>query len=311
MTVVIPTRGRPDLLVRALGSVARQTYRDWEAVVVVDGPDEQTEAALSPLTDLPLRVIVNPRQLGGGESRNVGVRAALGQWIAFLDDDDEWLPEKLELQLSDLRRREGEIVGISQLITRSPRGDFVGPKRAPGPSEPISEYLFVRNGLFKGGGRVQTSTIVAPREFLLRVPFDADLPRYQETDWILRAAAVVPIVMTMTPLSIWYVEEARDSVTSSFAGDWRFSLRWIRERRHLMTKRAYGSLVLVRVGDLAAAAREPRGGVAAWREAWKHGRPSMRDVAIFVGKWLLSPRLRGRLRGRLAADRPAPGRSAR
>ncbi len=307
VSVVIPTRARPELLKRALRSVSEQTFRDYEVVVVVDGPDSRTEGVLSE-TDEPLvRVIVNPEPMGGGEARNIGVRAATGRWIAFLDDDDEWMPHKLERQLGDLLPVTNErVVGMSQLITRSPTGDYIGPKQAPRRGEPLSEYLFVRSGWFKGGGRVQTSTLLVPRDVMIEIPFDSGLPRYQETDWILRVAASgARIMMTMEPLSIWYVEDGRATITSSFAGDWRFALDWIRERRHLMTSRAYGSLMLIRVGGLAAAVREPRGALAAWREAWRHGSPSARDVAIFAGKWMLTPRIRSFLRSRLAADRPS------
>jgi glycosyltransferase involved in cell wall biosynthesis len=304
VSVVIPTRSRPELLRRSLTSVAAQTHPALDVVVVVDGPDAETERLLSGWSERPLTVVVNERPLGGGEARNVGVRTAAGDWIAFLDDDDEWLPHKLERQLTDLTPYAGErVVGLSQLITRSPSADFIGPREAPRPGEPLSEYLFVRSGWFKGGGRVQTSTLVVPRRLMLEVPFDSSLPRYQETDWILRAAhSGARLIMTMEPLSIWYVEEARGGITRSFAGDWRFALEWIRERRHLMTRRAYASLVLVRVGGLAAQAREPRGAWAAWREATRVGRPRPRDVALFLGKWVLSPGMRRRLRARLAGD---------
>ena len=276
---------------------------------MVDGPDPETEAVLAGWGERPLTVIVNERSLGGGEARNVGVRAARGRWVAFLDDDDEWLPHKLERQLADLEVHADErVVGLSQLITRSPRADFVGPRQAPRPGEPLSEYLFVRSGWFKGGGRVQTSTLVVPRSLMLEVPFDSTLPRYQETDWILRAAhAGARLVMTMEPLSIWYVEEARAGITRSFAGDWQFALDWIRQRRELMTPRAYVSLVLIRVGGLAAASRDHRGLWAAWREARRAGRPSARVVAIVLGKWLLPAEARRRLRARFAGSgrRPA------
>ena len=305
VSVVIPTRDRVELLPRSLGSVAAQTYRDFEVIVVVDGEDAGTARVLAEWGDTVTRVIVNPTPLGGSEARNIGVRAARGKRIAFLDDDDEWMPTKLERQLADLDAAEGgDVIALSQLVTRSPDGDYIGPKTAPGSAEPLSEYLFVRSGWFKGGGRVQTSTIMTSRDLLLRVPFDPLLVRYQETDWILRAAAAgARIVMTMEPLSIWYVEEARPTVTGSKAGDWRFSLAWIRERRDFMTPRAYSALMLIRVGGLAAAAGDVSGGWAAWREAWRYGRPSAREVAIFVGKWALPPSARRYLRSRLAADR--------
>jgi glycosyltransferase involved in cell wall biosynthesis len=161
--------------------VAAQTRADLELVVVVDGPDPDTQELLATWSERPLTVVVNDPPVGGGEARNVGVRAARGRWIAFLDDDDEWLPAKVERQLADLERAGGhaldDVVGFTQLITRSPAGDFIGPKEIPG-DEPFSEYLFVRSGWFKGGGRVQTSTLMAPREFMLRLPFDPELPRY-------------------------------------------------------------------------------------------------------------------------------------
>ena len=304
VSAVIPTRSRPHLLRRALASVAAQTYADLEIVVVVDGPDPETEAVLESWQDRPLTVVVNERSMGGGAARNIGVETAKGTWIAFLDDDDEWLPNKLERQLRDLAAYAGDrVVGLSQLITRSPRADFIGPKEAPRIGEPLSEYLFVRSGWFKGGGRVQTSTLVVPRHVMRDVPFDGALPRYQETDWILRAAhAGARLIMTMEPLSIWYVEEARGGITRSFAGDWQFALEWIRERRHLMTRRAYVSLVLVRVGGLAAASRDVRGLWAAWREARRSGRPSARDVALVLGKWLLPSGVRRNLRARFAGS---------
>ncbi|HET6744691.1 MAG TPA: glycosyltransferase family A protein [Candidatus Limnocylindria bacterium] len=310
MSVVIPTRGRPALLQRSLASVAAQTHEDLEVVVVVDGPDAPTQQYLAGWSARPLTVVVNDPPVGGGEARNVGVRAATRDWIAFLDDDDEWLPTKVARQLADLvavkaAKPDADVVGFTQLVTRSPSGDFIGPKEAPG-DEPFSEYLFVRSGWFKGGGRVQTSTIMAPRQFLLRLPFDPVLPRYQETDWILRVAADgAAITMTREPLSIWYVEEARPGITKSFAGDWRFAFDWIRERRELMTPRAYAALMLIRVGGLAAATRDRAGARAAWREARRHGKPTAKDVALFAGKWILPPGLRRRMRARWAADRPS------
>ena len=137
----------------------------------------------------PLTVVVNDPPLGGGEARNVGVRSARGHWIALLDDDDEWLPTKLERQLADLARiGTDRVVGMTQLITRSPTADYAGADSGPRDGEPVSEYLFLRSGWLQAGGRAHTSTLIAPRALLLEIPFDPSLPRYQDTDWILRVA---------------------------------------------------------------------------------------------------------------------------
>jgi glycosyltransferase involved in cell wall biosynthesis len=306
ISVVIPTRGRPALLRRALASVAAQTAPPWETIVVVDGPDPESLALLESLGMPNLRWQVNAESVGASEARNQGVRAAGGEWIALLDDDDEWLPTKLERQLATLGASAAAIpIGTSQLITRTPSGDYVGPPEPPRAGEHLSEYLFTRSGAFAGGGRIQTSTLLVRRQLLLDLPFDAALPRYQDTDWVLRAvAAGGEVVMTMEPLSIWYLEEARGTIGASFRTDWRFAVSWIRERRNLVTPRAYASYMLIRVAGIAAEAGEWAGTRTAWREAWRHGRPRPLDVALFAAKSAIPPGLRRRLRVRLSARKP-------
>jgi glycosyltransferase involved in cell wall biosynthesis len=73
-----------------------QTHCDFEIIVVVDGPDPATEAALGELTDSRLHVVTLAESQGGSDARNAGIAASKGEWVAFLDDDDEWLPEKLD-----------------------------------------------------------------------------------------------------------------------------------------------------------------------------------------------------------------------
>src|SRR6267378_4252792 len=98
VSAVIPTRGRPELLLRAVRSVLAQTLREIEAVVVIDGQDPATEQAMETLArkDSRVRVIALPTSTGGSAARNRGVAEASGEWIAFLDDDDEWMPGKVE-----------------------------------------------------------------------------------------------------------------------------------------------------------------------------------------------------------------------
>jgi glycosyltransferase involved in cell wall biosynthesis len=99
VSVVIPTKNRPSLVDRAVRSVLCQTIESLEVVVVVDGPDPETEAVLAKITDARLRVVVLPASGGAPAARNAGFSGARGAWIALLDDDDEWLPNKLERQL--------------------------------------------------------------------------------------------------------------------------------------------------------------------------------------------------------------------
>jgi hypothetical protein len=122
---------------------------------------------------------------------------------------------------------------------------------------------------------------------------------------VLRAAAAgATIVMTMEPLSIWYLEEERGTIGASFRTDWRFAVNWIQQRRHLVTRRAYASYMLIRVAGIAAAAGEWEGARTAWREAWRNGRPRLLDVLLFGAKWAIPPNLRRWVRVRLTARRP-------
>src|SRR5438105_11417977 len=96
VSVAIPTRGRPRQIVCAVRSALWQTHAPLEVIVVVDGADPQTTEALETIDDARLRVVVQAQHVGGSEARNIGIRSSRGAWIAFLDDDDEWLPRKLE-----------------------------------------------------------------------------------------------------------------------------------------------------------------------------------------------------------------------
>ena len=103
VSVVIPTRKRPHLVSRAVGSALNQTLRAIEVIVVIDGPDNSTRLVLEQIDDPRLKVRMLSVHSGDGHARNAGVSEARSRWIAFLDDDDEWFPRKLELQLQTAR----------------------------------------------------------------------------------------------------------------------------------------------------------------------------------------------------------------
>lgn len=97
-SVVIPTYRRPELLRQALRSVVDQTFDDFEIVVVDDDPGCSARPVVHSFDDSRVHYLPNDRTRGGAGTRNAGIFRARGRWIAFLDDDDTWLPEKLERQ---------------------------------------------------------------------------------------------------------------------------------------------------------------------------------------------------------------------
>jgi glycosyltransferase involved in cell wall biosynthesis len=104
VTAVIPTRNRAFLLGQALGSVVRQRGVDLEAVVVDDGSADGTATVVAAVGDPRLRLVRHPHPLGVSAARNRGIAEARGSWVAFLDDDDLWAPDKLASQLAAARR---------------------------------------------------------------------------------------------------------------------------------------------------------------------------------------------------------------
>ena len=94
-SVVIPTYRRLGLLPDALRSLATQTMRDFEVLVVDDDPAQSAKELVEGFTELSVRYLPNDNARGGSGARNTGAFAATGEWVAFLDDDDIWLPHKL------------------------------------------------------------------------------------------------------------------------------------------------------------------------------------------------------------------------
>ena len=215
---------------KAVQSALHQTHPRIEVIVVIDGPDPQTESALAKIHDTRVRIFLLAANVGGAEARNIGVRAARGEWVAFLDDDDEWLPQKISLQLAAAYASEAAFPVISsRLIVRTPRMDFSQALHTRKQDQQVSEHLFCRRRLDDGPYAMQTSTLFVPRSLMVAVPFRRGLKRHQDWDWLLRASTYpgVRFQVIAEPLTIFRVEDARPSVSRAL--DWQFSLAWARE----------------------------------------------------------------------------------
>lgn len=306
ISTVIPTRNRPLIVERAVKSALEQTFQQIEVIVIVDGPDASTRAVLAEIDDPRLRVIELPTRGGAAAARNAGVSAALGEWIAFLDDDDEWLPQKLERQIEVATRSQYQLPIIaSRLTARSPKGDYIRPTRFLSLSEPISEYLLARNSLFQGEGLIQTSVLLTKKQLLQQVPFRTDLQRHQDWDWLLRVSNVadVGIEFVSEPLAIWYVDEKRKTISGT--SNWRNSLAWLHENKHLVTPRAYAAFIMVEVAAQAAQEGEWQEFLPLLSEATKLGKPQLIDYLLYLGLWLIPQDTRRSFRALLSKQPPS------
>jgi glycosyltransferase involved in cell wall biosynthesis len=295
VSVVIPTLNRPELLWKAVMSALCQTWSPVEVIVVIDGEDRSSEETLASIDDKRLRVIPLIVNMGGSEARNIGVRAAKGAWIAFLDDDDEWRPQKIAHQIEVARASNSAFpVVSSRLIVRTPESDFVRPVHAVDPSTPVSEQLFCRRTLADGPYVMQTSTLFTRRETMLAIPFRSGLQRHQDWDWLLRAAQnpKVGFHVLPEPLTIFRVNDNRHSVGR--APDWQFSLRWAQEMCRYFTPKAYSFFIAT---ECLPRAVKVKAGPATYarliEEFLSRGSPTLRSLMWLAGFLCIPQDLRG------------------
>ncbi|MBD2513924.1 glycosyltransferase [Nostoc sp. FACHB-973] len=102
VSVIIPTYQRGHLVSQAINSVLAQTYKDYEIIVINDGSQDNTQQVLAQFSDRHCITTIHQANQGVSAARNAGIRSARGKYIAFLDDDDLWEPQKLEKQISVL-----------------------------------------------------------------------------------------------------------------------------------------------------------------------------------------------------------------
>jgi glycosyltransferase involved in cell wall biosynthesis len=234
ITIVIPSFNRKAKLCRAVASVLSQDFEDFEIIVVDDASTDGTRAALARISDPRLRVLCHEKNEGGGAARNTGIRAAAGDFVAFLDSDDEWLPDKLTRNLACVRERQlcGLWVLFNSVLIVEPDCERVSRGGALRPREAIAEYLFVRRGY------VQTSALFMPVGLAKRVEFDAGLKRLQDWDFYLRAESEGATFHYQDEvLTRYHADAAADRISNTLAPE--FLEQWIQARRHSISARAY------------------------------------------------------------------------
>lgn len=196
VTVVVPTHNRPEPMRRAVQSVLDQTYPgDVEVLVVFDACDPVLPDVVVP-AHRTVRALENARSRGPSGGRNTGAVAATGDYVAFLDDDDWWLPTKLEAQVELLERHPEAPLAATAMVVDD--GERTHVRLAP--SESVAHAALVSDRL----ACLHTSSFLARRSSLegdLGL-FDEEIPASygEDYDLLLRASAIAPIPVLNEPL---------------------------------------------------------------------------------------------------------------
>ena len=178
IAVVIPVRNRPDVLTRAVRSVQAQTFAVDEIIIVDDGSTDRTGEVIRELAakDGRVRFVRQLQRKGASAARNLGVRRAHAEWIAFLDSDDEWMPRKIERQIAHIAMQPDCVASFTGYQTVSD-----GPLWESMPPESVSLFDLQKINVLG-----TTSTAMVRRSILIKAGgFDERLPSCQDWDlWI-------------------------------------------------------------------------------------------------------------------------------
>lgn len=225
VSVVLPTYNRAGVLGRAVRSVLAQSEPDLELIVVDDASTDDTPRVLADFDDPRLHVLRHTIRGGGAAARNTGLAAARADWVAFQDSDDEWLLDKLARQLA--MAMQDPVLGAvycafvrisGDRITRTPATKV---KRRAG---------WLHTDILRDSF-ISTQTLLVRRAALEAVGgFDAELPRFQDWELMMRLSRRHPVGCVDEPLVI--VHTLPDAITSDAAARLCARMRIVERHAH-------------------------------------------------------------------------------
>lgn len=287
-SIILPTFNRLGYLRAAIDSVFAQTFDDWELIVADDGSEAQTTAYLARVAERPRTRLLRLAHRGNPAAvRNAALRAARGEFIAFLDSDDVWLPQKLERQLAMQRKRAScrWSYTAEDLIDASGR---VLPRRRGWPAALHEGFIFEQLLTLEAG--VSMPCVVAERRLIEEAGgFDEGLPYFEDYDLWLRLSLRSDVAALNQPLAL--VRNHAEHYSADRTGVYAARLKLLDKidaldaaRRQvirlpliLVQERAKTSMALARVHAAAGRRRE------ALSTLWQSRRLARRSIAWWSG----------------------------
>ena len=185
VSVVMPTYKRSDKLIRAIDSVLKQTYSNIELLLINDNDPsdnftEELKKRVEPfLSDPRFRLIIQEKHINGAVARNVGIKQAKGEYIAFLDDDDWWKPQKIERQIETLKKLSSEWGGVSCKIERY-NNEILVLRQPSYPSGYVYKDVLMLNSDFETGSLLLKHSALDETGY-----FDEKLLRHQDLQLLI------------------------------------------------------------------------------------------------------------------------------
>ena len=196
VSVIIPVYNQAQFIDKAIESVLKQSYQDFEIVVVNDGSTDKTEAIIKGFVDIRIRYINHIDNRGVSAARNTGIRASLGDYIALLDSDDEFLPQRLEKQIQLLQNTSSDVgVVCAWSFNVDEKGNYISKRCLPKKDGYIYENLLSTNP-------ISVPTVLIRRECFEKVGlFDSALDGQEDWDMWIRIAKYYQFSLIKIPLA--------------------------------------------------------------------------------------------------------------
>ena len=225
ISVIIPTFNRKAAVIRAIKSVLNQTYKNIEVLVIDDASTDGTEEVIKNISDIRVKYFKLEKNTKGTMPRNFGIEKSAGEYIAFLDSDDEWLPSKLELQLGYMKSHETPndsvlcFTNASILINKKKTVEVKNEECFF--EDDIVNYIFEKNSF------VQTSTFMIRADIAKQVQFDPTLTKHQDYDFCIRLQNNgVKFLLFDKNLTLYYSDINSNQISSFSVEKIKTSMDW-------------------------------------------------------------------------------------
>jgi len=205
VSIILTTFNRSHIIERAIKSVKNQTYKDWELIIVDDCSSDDTPFIVKKFLSDKIKYIRLSTNKGPAGARNAGMRVAKGEFIAFLDDDDEWLPKKLERQISVFKTLSTPSFIFCNGLCLGTSKKYAWPIEIP------SGYLQMKGSYFSYKKAIPPppSWLICREIFEEIGYFDECFRIWEDIDYLVRISKKFPFYFLNEILVKWHSEETR------------------------------------------------------------------------------------------------------
>ncbi len=209
ISIIMPTFNRGHLVKKAISSVFSQTYKNWELIIVDDASSDETSILLNGYEDPRIKYIRNQKNRGANYCRNLGVKIAKGKYLTFLDSDNYWENNKLEIQLKRIAATQEDVgfVFCKQMVYEDGKAKLI--PQEDDLENDLNHIMYWRN-------IVDTNTVLMKRECFEKAGgFDEKMPRIQDWEFFFRVLNICHYKALYTPFCLNHNVIQNDSISKN------------------------------------------------------------------------------------------------